>query len=355
MRTLYILPAGPDMFPKEYFEGNGISFRPYDGGSPNALFWNSFYDECAKRGVSVKSYLDWNREARKPDDVLIVLNHPGETFLWRMYYSLVYLEDQGGFLMKRRRFFLKNFSFFNRRILLQVEPPVAMPYVYSHLDAIAKSGFYHKMFAITRVNNPEWEYFNYFEHRATDITSSHFNAPKTKYLTMINSNVRPHKFTNELYGERLKAIKFFSSIPGFDFYGFGWDKPPRHPLYRHYGRYVKKTWRGAIPDKLKTLGEYKFGFAFENDINPGWISEKIFDCLAAGVVPIYYGAPDIAKLVPEDCFIDFRKFKNYPELHGFLTSRTEAEMNAYRTAIAKFLKRKPNPEKLENFVEKLLN
>lgn len=36
--NIYIIPAGPNQFPKEYFKGKGISFRPYDGGSPNALF-----------------------------------------------------------------------------------------------------------------------------------------------------------------------------------------------------------------------------------------------------------------------------------------------------------------------------
>ncbi|MEK7546595.1 MAG: glycosyltransferase family 10 [Patescibacteria group bacterium] len=352
--TVYIMPAGPDMFPNEYFEGEGISFRPYDGGSPNALFWNSFYEECAKRGVSVKSYFQWSRELAKSDDILLAMNHPGETLFWRIYYSIVHFKDRGGFFMKRRRFFMKNFSFFGRRVLLQVEPPVSMPFVYSHLDAIAKSGFYHRIFVIARVNHPKWEYFNYFEHRTKDITSPYFSVPKNKYLTMINSNIRPHKFTNELYGERLKAIKFFSGVEGFDFYGFGWDKPPKHPFYFHYDKYVKRVWRGKVPDKLKTMSEYKFGLAFENDITSGWVSEKIFDCMAAGTIPVYYGAPDIDKLVPKDCFIDFRKFGGYSELNAFLRNLGPEEISKFRTAISAFLKKSPTAGKFENFVNGVL-
>ncbi len=352
--TVYIVPAGPNTFPKEYFEGKGYSFRPYDGGSPNALFWNSFYEECRRRGIAVKSYLDWNRKSAKPDDVLLALNHPGETLFWRLYYSFAYFRSGGGFLLKRRRFFLRNFSSFGRRVLIQLEPPVAMPYVYSHLDEIAKSGFYDRMFAIARVNHPRWEYFNYFEHRTKDITSPYFDSPKMKYLTMINSNVRPHKFDNELYGERLKAIRFFSGVPGFDFYGFGWDKPIRHPFYIHYAKYIKKTWRGKVPDKLKTMSEYKFALAFENDITPGWISEKIFDCMSTGTIPIYYGAPDIGKSVPKDCFIDFRDFDDYGKLHAYLTNISDDELADYRTNIRNFLKIPPDLSKLAGFVDNVL-
>lgn len=352
--NIYIIPAGPNQFPKEYFKGKGISFRPYDGGSPNALFWNSFYEECAKRGISVKSYLSWSKELSESDDMLLVLNHPGETFFWRIYYSITRFRDKGGFLMKRRRFFMGNYTFFKRRVLIQLEPPVAMPYVYSQLDSIVKHGFYQKQFAIVRLPNAGWEYFNYFDNRTQNIKSPYFDSPKTKYLTLINSNVRPHKLSNELYGERLKAIKFFSGIEGFDLYGFDWDKRPRHPFYPHYEKYVRCSWKGEVPDKLKTLSEYKFSIVFENDIHPGWVSEKIFDSLAAGSIPVYLGAPDIEKTVPADCFIDFRKFKEYEELHKFLTSLSEDEISTYRKRISDFLDIPPKPRVMENFMNAIL-
>ncbi len=353
--TIYILPVGPNQFPKSYFEGRGISSRPYDGGSPNSLFWEEFQKFCSERGVSLKSYLDWNKGEQQPDDVLLVLNHPGETPLWRSYYYLAYFKGRGGFIIKRRKFFRQNYAFFKRRILMQLEPAVAMPYVYAHFDTIVRSGMYGKIFVTSRLANPGLAYFNYFEHRTRDITSAHFSAPKTKYITMINSNIRPHTLRRELYGERLKSIKFFSRSPDFDLYGFGWDKPPRHPFYLHYAKYVRRTWRGQVPDKLKAMSEYKFALAFENGIYPGWISEKIFDCLAVGAIPVYYGAPDIEKLVPQDCFIDFRKFRNYGKLDAYLRGLSEEEIKGYRDRIARFLKIPPDPKKLENFVEKLLN
>ena len=37
----------------------------------------------------------------------------------------------------------------------------------------------------------------------------------------------------------------------------------------------------------------------------GYITEKILDCLESGIVPIYAGAPNIDRIIPNDCFIDY--------------------------------------------------
>lgn len=345
--AIYILPVAPDQFPPRFFEGKGI---PWSGGNPEILFWNEFFDVCAKLGIAVRPYLSWDKSSRRDDDALLVLNHPGETFFWRTYYRLRYFRDGGGFMMEKRKFFWENYRYFGRRILMQLEPPVVMPYVFAHIDHLVASKIYDKMFFTSRLNRPQCLYFNYFEHRAKNIISPYFDDPKTKYLMMVNSNVRPHSLSGELYGERLRAIKFFSQFSDFDLYGFYWDLPVRHLLYPHYGKYVNRSWRGRISDKLKTVSEYKFSLCFENSIYPGWVSEKIFDCFAAGSIPIYFGAPDIESIVPAECFIDFRKFVNYNELNKFLRSRKERDMEAYRAAISRFLNKPMNSEKLEGFI-----
>lgn len=349
--TIYLLPTGPNQFPKDFFEGREIQWRPYDGGSPNALFWNELYRVCRERGILIQPYTAWRKSDNNPKDILLVLNHPSETFIWRIFYFLKNWKTKGGFILERRRFFLKNWNFFKRRILMQLEPSVVTPHFYKHLDEIIRAGFYDKIFCTSRLDKPGVEYFNFFESRTKDITSSYFGAPKTKYLAIINGNVRPHSLGGELYGERLKAIKFFSAIEGFDLYGFEWDKMPKHPFYFYYGKYVRLTWRGQVPDKLKVLGDYKFSIVFENDQLPGWVSEKIFDCLSVGAIPVYWGAPDINSIVPADCFIDFRKFHDFEKLHKFLKSLSEDEISAYRERISKFLKLPPRPRAMDNFVD----
>jgi hypothetical protein len=56
---------------------------------------------------------------------------------------------------------------------------------------------------------------------------------------------------------------------------------------------------GAIPGgsqgKRQFLRRYKFNIAFENRSLPGYVTEKLFEPLAARTVPVYRGAPDVSE------------------------------------------------------------
>lgn len=72
--------------------------------------------------------------------------------------------------------------------------------------------------------------------------------------------------------------------------------------------------------KRETLAKYKFTIACENSIASDYVTEKFFDPLVAGSVPVYWGAPNIAKFAPgEHCFIDARAFGSPRELAEHLT------------------------------------
>ena len=47
--------------------------------------------------------------------------------------------------------------------------------------------------------------------------------------------------------------------------------------------------------KLSLLARYKFTLAFENSRAAGYVTEKLFQPLIAGSLPIYWGAPDVAR------------------------------------------------------------
>ena len=66
------------------------------------------------------------------------------------------------------------------------------------------------------------------------------------------------------------------------------------------------------------MSRYRFAICYENMVLDGWITEKLFDCLTAGVVPIYLGAPDIADVVDPACYIDVRRFGAYEEMDRYL-------------------------------------
>lgn len=158
-----------------------------------------------------------------------------------------------------------------------------------------------------------------------------------KFCTLIASRLCS-KYSKQLYKEREKTIRFFEDKPGeFDLYGKHWEK-------RKF-----KNWRGIIPDKLAVLKEYKFCICYENTQgHKGYITEKIFDCFAAGSVPVYWGAPNITDYIPAGAFIDRRQFKDNQELYAFLKAITEEEYEGYLREAERFL----GSEEAQKFTEK---
>ncbi len=336
MKRIFVLPTSEQGLRGQVF---GNPKRIYEGGMWDIPFFGEgFPDEARKLGIEVHTTDAWSREMAGPDDVLLVQNHPGETLIWRVFYAVKHARSGGGFLRARQKFLADNFKFFKRRVLVQGESPLVMPYVYDRLGAIRRSGTYHAMMVMGRGWGDDIIYYNPFFYRNRDIVSPYFGDRKDKFVVLVNGNVRPHSLRHELYGERLRAIRYWSGVSGFDLYGHGWEHAPRHPFYMHYGTYVARAWRGGVEYKMPLMSTYRFAICYENSAYPGYVSEKIFDCLAAGCVPVYLGAPDIATIVPEDCFIDRRTFSSDADVHRFLASRTEADMARYRENILRFLR-----------------
>jgi len=73
--------------------------------------------------------------------------------------------------------------------------------------------------------------------------------------------------------------------------------------------------------KLKTISRYRFTLAFENSICADYVTEKFFDPLIAGSVPVYLGAPNVKDYSPgENAFIDARSFRSPEHLAEYLSS-----------------------------------
>lgn len=206
-----------------------------------------------------------------------------------------------------------------RQYAIILEPPVGYPeaydktlhklfkFVFTWHDGLVDGLLYKKIFYPAPFHEPMAN-LPAFENR--------------KFCTMINS-YRISLLPNELYSWRIKAIKFFN----LEFYGFGWDNS-QFPNYM-----------GPVKSKLSTLKNYKFCICFENmSDQPGWISEKMQDCFTAGCIPIYWGATNIEKIIPENCYIDMRKFKNFEELSFYMNNFDEAQYLSMTENIKKFTK-----------------
>ena len=113
----------------------------------------------------------------------------------------------------------------------------------------------------------------------------------------------------------------------FDLYGKGWD-------IRHFF-----CARGTTDNKIDVYGNYKFALTFENcDNATGYISEKILDAFLAGIVPVYWGAPNVHDHIPRECFIDATDFGNWEELYGYLHGVTHERYCEYLENIDEWIR-----------------
>lgn len=174
----------------------------------------------------------------------------------------------------------------------------------------------------------------------------------------------PPKRSNSLLHERYKTLKWFAKYHPDEFDVYSRITPDHiYSSFRGLGilqkilpasivEHIKaiaavsrkavfdKVYRGPLPHdgKIEALRRYRFNIAYENTGGlPGYLTEKLFDSLAACCVPVYWGDPDIAQNVPPACFIDRRNFRSHEELYSFLKGISYTEYATYADAITTFV------------------
>ncbi len=165
---------------------------------------------------------------------------------------------------------------------------------------------------------------------------------KNKLCCLISGN-KTSTHPSELYSARVAAARWFEENHprDFDFYGEGWDKKVFTGILRPFnrippvGRFFAPrfpSYKGRVDNKHTAMLPYTFAVAFENaqGINGYVTSDKIFDPMLAGVIPIYWGAPNITTYVPPECFVDFRDFDcDWNNAYKFMKSLTPKRHKQY--------------------------
>jgi hypothetical protein len=133
-------------------------------------------------------------------------------------------------------------------------------------------------------------------------------SKRTKLIAMVNAA----KFSankKSLYGFRRIASKYLcESGIDYELFGQNWKMPKTKEMRERFWAIRKEfnsgnlpnltealshfnyrypEYKGGIENKFKTLSEYKYSLVIENEAD--WITEKIFDAISAGSVPIYFG------------------------------------------------------------------
>jgi hypothetical protein len=86
--------------------------------------------------------------------------------------------------------------------------------------------------------------------------------------------------------------------------------------------------------KMKVLGESTFTIAFENQIAPGYVTEKIVEPLLAGSIPIYWGAAEASTDFNPEAFIHAEDFASFDALvdHILQVADSQEALAALATA-----------------------
>ncbi len=190
---------------------------------------------------------------------------------------------------------------------------------------------------ILKINYP---YYFFFQNKFPRLSEF-----KNKKLLVNISGNKISFSKNELYSERARVIHFFEkNYPNeFELYGTGWPDE-------------LKVFKGSCKNKSEKYGQFKFALSFENMQNiDGYITEKIFDCFTSGIVPIYWGARNIDKYIPKNCYISFNG-TSIEELRNSLRKITYLEYLEYLYNIKSFLESDATSKfKPEFFVNQLIS
>jgi hypothetical protein len=255
------------------------------------------------------------------------------------YYSLGILENYKR-LMARSEVTLRAFVIF--------EPPVVDPRLYRalpELTAAFERVYVHNTsgdgYSLKNVQQTKLHKLHWPQPRKDVIRTLWVRSDRLDRIVVINGNHRPRPVAGELYSKRIEAMTVLAKLGVVDLYGRGWEKWwSRSSMWLPYlcnRQSLMSIYKGACDSKFEVLSQYKFCLCFENMAMRGYVTEKIFDCLYAGTIPLYLGATDISALIPPETYIDCRKFSSWDELWHETRQLSIEKMKSLKNAGREFL------------------
>lgn len=122
---------------------------------------------------------------------------------------------------------------------------------------------------------------------------------KTGFCNFIYSNPNGHESRERIFYE-LNQYKKVDSLGAF----------LNNTGYSDGNRNIFERVRSSVELKSK----YKFTIAFENAVARGYTSEKVFTSFEAHSIPIYWGNPEIGKIVNEKAIINCHQYDSFEQV-----------------------------------------
>ncbi|HEX5127162.1 MAG TPA: glycosyltransferase family 10 [Rhodocyclaceae bacterium] len=229
------------------------------------------------------------------------------------------------------------------------EPPLVEPAMYADLPNLMQcfeNVFVHNVdgdgYALQDAESTKLKKLDWPQPYDSEVEPYWSRRDRENRLVVIAGNHNPKFRHPEFYSKRIQAVGALAALDAVDLYGRGWDRwwskqSAWWPYWRHFGA-IRRAYRGSCEAKLEVLSRYRFSLCFENTPMRGYLTEKLFDCLYAGTVPLYLGAPDIAELVPPDAYVDVRRYSDFRTLFREVNAMPDEAWQRMREAGKEFLR-----------------
>jgi hypothetical protein len=247
------------------------------------------------------------------------------------------------------------------KVLVRQEPKLVIPEnydanlikIFDHVIDIGKS----KEDAFLNINWPQ------------DLSHIYINGNKRKNrFVMVNSNLLSLTRDQNYSLRREIAAKIHS----VDLFGFKWNNSSFEKfltLVKELKKYLPRIYRielsglkyyfktfdnylGAVVNKREAMSAYKYSIVIENTSN--YVSEKLFDSLLSGCIPIYVG-PDLSLYdLPENLYLQAEP--NFADIKSKMTHAQEQNYEEWAENVKVWLEQANTKENWsqEFFFKKIL-
>ncbi len=153
--------------------------------------------------------------------------------------------------------------------------------------------------------------FDYLEN------NRHFRLPNWVWYDDPTKLIEPKNSVDQIMQSKTRFCNMVVSNPlakkRIDFF----NKLSRYKMVDSGGRYLNNI-GGPVVNKLDFISNYKFTIAFENSSFPGYATEKIFEPMLVGSIPIYWGDPEIERDFNTRSFLNWHDFGSDEKLIEYI-------------------------------------
>lgn len=242
--------------------------------------WTAF--EVARLQKIGLPWVDGHKTTPGPDDIYLTVN--GQDFIDSPCLKATYYAETYHYLQAEYDNFHKDTKWGVRFVF--------KPDLLKHLDT------YH-------VHMP-----GYWEMDGKSAFSNHPDQ-RDKTFGMVLTKKHQKYSACDLGLLRAEFVEALYDHPSFSYWGAGWAPGGQNYHGEFYHGFDKH-----LSSRL-LLSRCKFALVIDTSNVNGWLSEKFWQALAAGCIPIYFGHESIHATVPKDVYIYGFDFPSIPDLIDF--------------------------------------